>query len=197
MPDDNGKGRAECWRVQNRELVVVRDEMWAMFFEKNCYVIKYTPLNKRGGVVYFWQVRSSEKRISIEMTFRYRKQGKNASTLDKGASALHTVTIAEKMSGGSVQILVNQGYEPRHFLKIFKGKFIILFGTHEEFLKNKDEGVVPSGNRLFKIRGTTDENVHAEQLKAVAASLASDDSFILATPTETYVWNGVVCAFAS
>lgn len=120
-------------------------------------------------------------------------QGKQASILDKGASALQTIEVAGQMDGGSVQVLVNQGYEPRHFLKIFKGKFIILFGSHEDFLNKKDNNVKPSGNQLFKIRGTSEDNVHAEQLNAIAASLASDDSFILITPTSTYVWNGVVC----
>lgn len=119
-------------------------------------------------------------------------QGKQASILDKGASALQTVEVAAKMEGGCIQVLVNQGYEPRHFLKIFRGKLIILFGSHEDFVNNSDN-VKLSGNRLFKIRGTTEDNVHAEQLKAVAASLASDDTFILATPASTYVWMGIVC----
>lgn len=56
MLDDNGKGNLEMWRVMNRELVVVREEMRGMFFENNCYIIKYSSA-KRQGVVYFWQVR--------------------------------------------------------------------------------------------------------------------------------------------
>lgn len=58
MPDDNGKGLLELWRVKNRELVVVRDNMRGMFFDQNCYVIKYTSQNNRGGVIYYWQVKS-------------------------------------------------------------------------------------------------------------------------------------------
>lgn len=106
---------------------------------------------------------------------------------------MQTVDVASRMDGGAIQVLVNQGYEPRHFLKIFMGKLIILFGRHEDFVKNRMENIKPSEIQLFKIRGTTEDNVHAEQLNAVAASLASDDSFILVTPTSTYVWNGVVC----
>ncbi|XP_037040154.1 gelsolin-like isoform X1 [Bradysia coprophila] len=172
MTDDNGKGNVELWRVQNRELVVVRQEMQGMFFDRNCYLIKYSALNKGGSVIYFWQ-------------------GKHASVLDKGASAILTVNMAEKMESGAVQVLVNQGYEPRHFLKIFMGKFVISCGSAEEFLKNKDSGIKPNENRLFKIRGTNEYNVHAEQMKAVAASLASDDTFIMSTPATTYVWMGV------
>lgn len=175
MPDDNGKGLLELWRVHNRELVLVREDMRGMFFDKNCYIIKYTPQQKKSGVVYFWQ-------------------GKHASILDKGASALQTVDVASKMTGGAIQVLVNQGCEPRHFLKIFKGKFIILFGNHEEFVKNKDAKTKPTEIQLYKIRGTTEDNVHAEQLPPLASSLASDDTFILTTPASTYVWNGVVCS---
>lgn len=57
MLDDNGKGILEAWRVQKNELVMIRPELRGMFFAKNCYVIKYTSANKRGGVVYFWQVK--------------------------------------------------------------------------------------------------------------------------------------------
>lgn len=56
MTDDNGKGNVELWRVQNRELVVVRTEMRGMFFDRNCYLIKYSVPNKRDAVIYFWQV---------------------------------------------------------------------------------------------------------------------------------------------
>lgn len=121
-------------------------------------------------------------------------QGKHASILDKGASALLTVDVAARMDGASIQVLVNQGYEPRHFLKIFLGKLIILFGSHEDFLKNKDNNVQPSTPQMFKVRGTTKDNVHAEQLNAVAASLASDDAFVVLIPNDLpYVWRGVVC----
>lgn len=56
MPDDNGKGNLELFRVQKNDLVVVRQEMQGMFFDKNCYIIKYSSVKKRGGVIYFWQV---------------------------------------------------------------------------------------------------------------------------------------------
>lgn len=65
MPDDNGKGYLDVWRVQKNDLVVVSQEMRGMFFEKNCYIIKYSSVNKRGGVVYFWQVRLRKNQASL------------------------------------------------------------------------------------------------------------------------------------
>lgn len=46
------------------------------------------------------------------------------------------------------------------------------------------------GTRLFRIRGTCAEDVRATQMPEVAASLASDDAFILETPKVTYIWYG-------
>lgn len=46
------------------------------------------------------------------------------------------------------------------------------------------------GTRLFRIRGTCAEDVRATQMPEVAASLASDDAFVLETPAATYIWNG-------
>lgn len=46
------------------------------------------------------------------------------------------------------------------------------------------------GTRLFRIRGTCADDVRATQMPEVAASLASDDAFILETPKVTYIWIG-------
>ena len=46
------------------------------------------------------------------------------------------------------------------------------------------------GTRLFQVRGTCDTDVRAEQRPEVAASLNSDDAFVLETPTTTFLWVG-------
>ena len=98
-----------------------------------------------------------------------------------------------ELNGKAVQVRVVQGFEPRHFLKIFKGKFITFTGGKASGFKNmKDHDTYDvDGTRLFRIRGTCAADVRADQMAEVAASLASDDSFILETPSTTYVWNGV------
>lgn len=80
---------------------------------------------------------------------------------------------------------VVQGYEPRHFLKIFKGKLIT-------YIDND----VTGKTHLFRVRGTCAEDVRADELPSVAASLASDDVSILKTNNKAYIWNGIV-SFAS
>ncbi|GAB0094218.1 Gelsolin [Sergentomyia squamirostris] len=174
MPD-NGEGEVEVWRVENFDLVPVDPELYGWFFGGDSYVIKYEYHNKRGGhgnIIYFWQ-------------------GKHSSTDEKAASAIHAVRLDNEL-GGAVQVRVVQGHEPRHFLKIFKGKMVVFTGGRASGFKNVHDHDTydVDGTRLFRIRGTCPEDVRADQLDEVAASLASDDVFILESPKGTFVWQG-------
>lgn len=54
------------------------------------------------------------------------------------------------------------------------------------------------GTRLFQVRGLSDIDTRACQRPEVAASLNSDDVFVLETPSLTYLWKGSVnvdCSF--
>ncbi|XP_065073533.1 gelsolin isoform X3 [Ochlerotatus camptorhynchus] len=176
MPD-NGQGDAEIWRVENFDLVPVEPHAYGMFFGGDSYVVKYEYHNKRGGhgyIIYFWL-------------------GNESSTDEKASAALHTVRLDNELNGKAVQVRVTQGNEPRHFLKIFKGKMINFTGGHASGFKNVHDHDTydVDGTRLFRIRGTSSDDVRAEQLPETASSLASDDVFILETPSATYVWHGV------
>lgn len=107
---------------------------------------------------------------------------------------MHAITLDNELSGSAVQVRVTQGHEPRHFLKIFKGKFITFTGGHASGFKNIQDNDTydVDGTRLFRIRGTCEEDVRAIQMPEVAGSLASDDVFILETPNITYIWHGSV-----
>jgi gelsolin len=102
--------------------------------------------------------------------------------------------LDNKLNGKAIQVRVVQGFEPRHFLKIFKGKFVTFMGGHASGFKNVHDHDTydVDGTRLFRIRGTNEEDVRAEQLEEKASSLASDDTFILETPDATYIWYGKV-----
>jgi Gelsolin repeat len=175
MPD-NGEGEAEVWRVENFELVPVEYNTRGFFFGGDSYVIKYEYTNKRGGhgfVIYYWQ-------------------GKHSSQDEKASSAIHAARLDGELSGKAIQVRVTQGNEPRHFLKIFKGKMIIFSGGHASGFKNCQDNDTydVDGTRLFRIRGTCDEDVRAEQVPEVAGSLASDDVFLLEIPNRTFIWSG-------
>lgn len=175
MPD-NGEGDAEVYRVENMELVEVPVENHGFFFSGDSYVIKYEYKNKRGGhgfIIYYWQ-------------------GLNSSQDEKAASALHAIRMDNELDGKAVQVRVVEGFEPRHLLKIFKGKLIVFSGGKASGFKNlRDHDTYDvDGTRLFRIRGTCVEDVRATQMPEVAKSLASDDAYVLETPGVTYIWNG-------
>ena len=48
------------------------------------------------------------------------------------------------------------------------------------------------GTRLFQVKGTSTLNTRAVQVEEVAASLNTNDCFVLETPVETYIWYGKV-----
>lgn len=88
------------------------------------------------------------------------------------------------MNDAALQVRVVQGYEPRHFLKILKGKLVTYINDDSVHQKH-----------LFRIRGTCAEDVRADEQEAIARSLASDDVFILRTPDQqAFIWNGLVSA---
>ncbi len=55
---------------------------------------------------------------------------------------------------------------------------------------NDTDSYDTDGVALFHIRGSTDQNTGAVQVAEVAASLNSEDSFVLINPTNVYVWRG-------
>ena len=169
-------GEAEVFRIENLELVPVPVENYGFFFGGDSYVIKYEYRNKRGGhgyVLYYWQ-------------------GLQSTADEKAASALQTIRLDNELGGKAVQVRVVQGFEPRHFLKIFKGKIVTFTGGKASSFKNvhDHDSYDVDGTRLFRIRGTCAEDVRASQVDEVAKNLASDDVFILETPANTFIWMG-------
>ncbi|KFB47218.1 hypothetical protein ZHAS_00015242 [Anopheles sinensis] len=166
MPD-NGQGAIEIWRVQNADLVAVEPEAYGMFHAGDSYLVKYEYTIRAGGsgyIVYFWQ-------------------GKTSSTQEKGASAIHAVRMDDEMDGKAILVRVAQGNEPRHFMKLFKGRMVTFLGDYDK--------AAEESTRLFRVRGTCADDVRAEELPPKASSLASDDVFIVKTQETAFVWHGV------
>jgi gelsolin len=175
MPDD-GSGNVEIWRIENFDMVPVEPEKYGMFFGGDSYVLKYTYRSKEGRegyIVYFWQ-------------------GKESTQDEKAASAINAVKLDNDLNGKAIQVRVVQGDEPAHFLHIFKGKMVTFMGGKASGFKNiRDHDTYDvDGTRLFRVRGTSEFDVRAEQMPEVARSLASDDVFVLETPSDTYIWAG-------
>lgn len=166
---DNGNGKVEVWRVENLELVSVEYRWHGFFYGGDCYLVLYTyEVNRKPHyILYIWQ-------------------GRHATVDELAASAYQAVEVDQQFNGEPVQVRVTMGKEPRHFLAIFKGKLVIFEGGTSR--KGGSESEPPL--RLFQIRGTDSSNTKAVEVPAFAASLNSNDVFLLKAQTEHYLWYG-------
>ncbi|XP_015676131.1 advillin [Protobothrops mucrosquamatus] len=170
---DDGEGKAEVWRIENLELVQVEKQWHGFFYGGDCYLILYTYelKNKPHYVLYIWQ-------------------GHHATVDELAASAFLAVQMDQQFNGEPVQVRVNMGKEPRHFLAIFKGKLVIFEGG----TSRKDRNELEPPVRLFQIRGIETFNRKAVEVLASAASLNSNDVFLLKTQGDHYLWYGKGCS---
>ncbi|XP_067616887.1 gelsolin-like [Eurosta solidaginis] len=110
-------------------------------------------------------------------TIMYVWEGGKASDAVKERSFNDGLAMAREQE--AILVRTAQSHEPRHFLKIFKGKLITPF--NEE----------PKDAQLFRVRGTDVTDVHASEVNCDASSLASGDVFALVTPDhKVYIWVG-------
>lgn len=107
----------------------------------------------------------------------YVWEGAKASDAVKERSFNDGLAMAQEEN--AILVRTGQSHEPRHFLKIFKGKLITPF-TEE-----------PKSAQLFRVRGTDATDVHATEVNCDASSLASGDVFALITlDHKVYIWIG-------
>ncbi|XP_066469584.1 advillin [Tiliqua scincoides] len=166
---DNGDGKVEVWRVENLELVPVEYRWHGFFYGGDCYLVLYTyEVNRKPHyILYIWQ-------------------GRHATVDELAASAYQAVEVDQQLNGEPVQVRVTMGKEPCHFLAIFKGKLVIFEGG----TSRKGGSELEPPVRLFQIRGTDSSNTKAVEVPAFAASLNSNDVFLLKAQTAHYLWYG-------
>ena len=108
--------------------------------------------------------------------------------------AKYLLQMDDELSGKATQVRVVQGREPRHFIKMFGGKMVVFSGGKASGFRNVHDHDTydADGTRMFRVRGTCAGDVRATQVPEVAASLNSEDVFILETPGNTWIWTGEV-----
>ncbi|XP_062323282.1 advillin [Osmerus eperlanus] len=166
---DDGSGQVEVWRIEDLELVPVDPKGYGYFYGGDCYLVLYTyeVNNRKNYLLYMWQ-------------------GRHASQDELAASAFQAVSLDQKYGGQPVQIRITMGKEPRHFMAIFKGKMVVFEGG-----TSRKGGTDPEPPiRLFQVHGSDPLNTKAIEVPALAASLNSNDVFLLKSQTEMYLWCG-------
>ncbi|XP_078459347.1 scinderin-like [Lampetra planeri] len=163
---DDGKGEVQVWRVESCGRVSVDRASYGQFFGGDSYIILYTWC--RGQILYTWQGSKSSK---DEITH----------------SAFLSVQLDNELGGRPMQVRVVQGSEPPHLLSLFGGKPLVVHagGT------SRHGGQSPQApTRLYQVRSSSAGATRAVEVPLSAASLNSNDAFVLLSPKKTFIWEG-------
>ncbi|XP_045079206.1 advillin-like, partial [Coregonus clupeaformis] len=166
---DDGTGQVEVWRIEDLELVPVEPQWHGFFYGGDCYLVLYTyeVHSKLNYLLYMWQ-------------------GSHASQDEIAASGFQAVALDQKYGNQPVQVSITMGKEPRHFMAMFKGKMVICEGgTSRKGMSDPEPPV-----RLFQVRGSDASNTKAIEVPALAASLNSNDVFLLRSQSGIHLWCG-------
>ena len=103
-----------------------------------------------------------------------------------------TIKLDDELGGCPIEQRVIQGKEPEHFLRMFKGKMIIKYGGRSKGAATLSEAEEQGGTvHLYRVRGTNAFNTRCFEVDLTAASLNSNDVFILERAgRNTFVWCG-------
>uniref|UniRef100_A0A8C4IQW0 Scinderin n=1 Tax=Dicentrarchus labrax TaxID=13489 RepID=A0A8C4IQW0_DICLA len=167
---DDGSGDTQIWRVESIGRVPVDPKTYGQFYGGDCYIILYT-YGKR-QIIYTWQ-------------------GASCSLDELTASAFLTVELDRSLGGNAVQVQpvrVCQGKEPPHLLSLFKSKPLIVYKSGTSRLG----GQAPAPpTRLFQVRRNLGTITRIAEVDASAASLNSNDAFLLKMADgRGYLWMG-------
>ncbi|XP_032241140.2 advillin [Nematostella vectensis] len=167
--DDGRSKEVGFYRVTDGGKVQCNTAAKGIFFSGDSYLVVYTYRTQRGqkkSIIYFWK-------------------GNDSRVFEKGAAAKLTVDLDNNNFGGdAVQVEVNEGKEPPHFLRIFGGHLIVYQGDYE----NPDEF---KHKRLFQVRGKRENEARVVEVAGVDASyLNSNDTFVLINNSSTIIWKG-------
>ncbi|TNM92619.1 hypothetical protein fugu_018021 [Takifugu bimaculatus] len=164
---DDGSGETQIWRVESSGRVPVEPKNFGHFYGGDCYIILYT--YSKGQIIYTWQ-------------------GSSCSTDELTASAFLTVDLDRSLGGSAVQVRVCQGKEPPHLLSLFKSNPLIVYKSGTSRLGIHSP---PSQIRLFQVRRNLGSITRIYEVAAAAASLNSNDAFLLKMRDgRGYLWVG-------
>jgi len=171
---DDGSGVKEVFRVEGFDLVPISEEQHGIFFSGDCYVVLYMYKvgEKDNYIIYYWL-------------------GNHSKSDEQGTAALRTIELDDRLGGFPVQVRVVQGKEPLHFMSMFGGQMTIFQGGKASSFDGEEAADVGiPASYLLQVRGTTKFNTKAIHEEFRAASLNTNDCFVLVTPEMTAVWFG-------
>ena len=175
---DDGTGHKEVWRIEEFDIKEVPAKDHGKFYSGDCYIILYcyTLGSQDHFILYYWI-------------------GAKSSVDEQGTAAMWTVQMDDKLGGKAVQVRLAQGKETPHFMSMFDGQMVIYTGgatsSFDRSSGRTQQGFHREGDTyLLQVRGTSRMNTKAIEVECRAASLNSNDVFVLHSPSGIFIWNG-------
>lgn len=172
-------GTLKVWRVNDDELFLVPVAEQTKLFSGDCYIVQYKyPGNGRDEYLF------------------YAWLGRGAVMEDRVDAISRMNTIVDSMKGDSVVGQVIEEKEPIEFFLIFQTLIVFKGGLstrYKRFIAEKgiaDETYDEKKTALFRVQGTSPNNMQAIQVDQVSSSLNSSYCFILQTETSIFTWVG-------
>ncbi|XP_043690540.1 villin-2-like isoform X2 [Telopea speciosissima] len=173
-------GKTEVWRINGSAKTPVPKEEIGKFYSGDCYIVLYT-------------YHSGDKK---EDYFLCCWMGIDSIQDDQMMATRLANTMSNSLKGRPVQGRIFEGKEPPQFIALFQPLVVLKGGLSSGYKKNleekglNDETYTADGVALIRVSGTSVHNNKAVQVDAVAASLSSDDCFLLQSGSSMFNWHG-------
>ncbi|KAJ8509794.1 hypothetical protein OPV22_000228 [Ensete ventricosum] len=175
-----GNEKLEVWLINGSAKTPIPKEEIGKFYSGDCYIVLCT-------------YRAGEKKEEYYLCCWI---GKDSIQDDRVMSTRLCNTIWNSLKGRPVQGRVFQGKEPPQFIALFQPMVVLKGGissTYKKFLADRnmnDETYTSDSIALIQVSGTSVNNNKAVQVDAVAASLSSNDCFLLQSGSSLFAWHG-------
>ncbi|XP_057783919.1 villin-3 [Salvia miltiorrhiza] len=180
-----GGVKTEVWRINGSAKTPVPSEDIGKFYSGDCYIVLHT---------YHSHERKDDYYLCCWI-------GKDSIEEDQKMAAKLSNTMYNSLKGRPVLGWIYQGKEPPQFVAIFQPMVVLKGGMssgYKNYIADKglnDETYTSDGVALIRISGTSPHNNKAVQVEAAAASLNSNECFLLQSGSSTFSWQGNQCTF--
>ncbi|XVF19874.1 hypothetical protein REPUB_Repub11eG0148600 [Reevesia pubescens] len=200
----NCRGTLKVWRVNGHELSLIPVSEQTKLYSGDCYIVQYTyPGNERDeSLFYAWLGRGSVLGDRADAIFHMSAivdstRGDPVMARQTWCTKLHSRSGSKKGLGPVGQMAqVTQDKEPFQFFLIFQTLIVYKGGISAGYKKFIAETGIPDDTydekttALFRVQGTSPENMQAIQVDHVSSSLNSSYCYILQNETSVFTWIG-------
>ncbi|GLC46734.1 hypothetical protein PLESTB_001357700 [Pleodorina starrii] len=172
------RGQAATLEAAYGNLTSSKIQVWAMIGASSLELPRQEMGHFYDGASYIVLHSYSTSRDTTDLRYAvYVWQGRRCGNLEQGAAAVMAADLhRSRYSGRSTLVRVEQGLEPGHFVRLFKGTMIVRRGPRPS---NLAPGRSPPGLHLYQVKGEAVSLAHAVEVAPASASLSSNDCFLL------------------